>query len=266
MTSEHGSAWTDLARPDGRIGRRIEAHLRLGSTNDRARELLAGGEAGVVVLAEEQTAGRGRHGRSWVSPPGRNLTLSVGLRPRLAPERAGLLALAMALAARDACATAVPCLLKWPNDVESPSGGKLGGLLIETVIAGERLDAAIVGIGLNVNWRRAEMPPGIRDRATSLADEAGHDIDRAGVLRALVTAMDVRLEALEAGASPVDEYRAACATLGAEVVVETGPGRRVAGRATDVDEHGGLLIDTGSGTTSVTSGEVVRVGRPTVTA
>lgn len=266
MTSEHGGAWTDAARPDGRIGRRIEAHLRLGSTNDRARELLAGGEAGVVVLAEEQTAGRGRHGRTWLSPPGRNLTLSVGLRLRLAPERAGLLALAMALAALDACATAAPCRLKWPNDVESPAGRKLGGLLIETVIAGDRLDAAIVGIGLNVNWRRAEMPPGIRDRASSLADEAGHDVDRVALLRALVVAMDERLEALEAGASPVDEYRAACATLGAEVVVETGPGRRLAGRAVDVDERGGLVIDTGSATTTVSSGEVVRVGRPAVTA
>jgi BirA family biotin operon repressor/biotin-[acetyl-CoA-carboxylase] ligase len=261
MSSEHGGAWTDAARLDGRIGRRIEAHLRLGSTNDRAREALAAGQVGVVVLAEEQTAGRGRHGRTWLSPPGRNLTLSVPLRPRLAAERAGLLSLSMALAARDACATVAPCRLKWPNDVESSDGRKLGGILIETVIAGERLDAAIVGVGLNVNWRRAEMPAGLRERATSLAEEVGHQVDRVGVLRALLDAMELRLEELEAGSSPVDDYRAACAMLAAEVVVETGPGELVEGRALDIDERGALVVQTGAGTVSLPSGEVVRVGR-----
>src|SRR6188474_2474281 len=143
-----------------RIGHRVERHASIGSTNDRARELLEGSDGdGFVVVAEEQTSGRGRRGRSWQSPPGRNLLLSVALVPDLAAADAWRLGLATALAVAEACGAVAPVALKWPNDIIGASDGrKVGGLLIETMAEGDALRAAVLGIGINVNWPRAEMP------------------------------------------------------------------------------------------------------------
>lgn len=251
--------WHRADRPRRRVGRGLEAHETIGSTNDRARALLdePDGE-GRAVVAEEQTAGRGRRGRSWQSPPGRNLTVSVALRPRLAAGVAWQLAVAAGLAARTACAQHAAVDLKWPNDLVSVDGEKLGGLLVETTIEGDRVTSAVVGIGINVNWRRAEMPPEIMAGATSLADLAGGPIDRVTLLAALLDELDVELVALEAGRSPLARYRAACATLGSDVAVETSTGR-LTGRAIEVDPHGALVVDTGSGLVALATGEVVRL-------
>jgi BirA family biotin operon repressor/biotin-[acetyl-CoA-carboxylase] ligase len=251
--------WRRADRPRQRVGRGVEAHRTIGSTNDRARELLdePDGE-GRAVLAEEQTAGRGRRGRPWHSPPGRNLTVSVAVRPRLAAGVAWQLAVAAGLAARTACAQHAAVDLKWPNDLVSPDGAKLGGLLVETTIDGERVTSAVVGIGINVNWRRAEMPPEIADGATSLADLAGRPIDRVTLLAALLDELDAELIALEAGRSPLARYRDACTTLGSEVAVETSTGR-LTGRAVEVNPHGALVVDTGSGRVALATGDVVRL-------
>lgn len=251
--------WRAADRPRRRVGRGVEAHRAISSTNDRARDLLddAAGE-GRAVVAEEQTAGRGRRGRTWQSPPGVNLTVSVALRPRLAAGIAWQLAVAAGLAARAACARYAQVELKWPNDLVAPDGAKLGGLLVETTLDGDRLTSAVVGIGLNVNWPRAEMPPELAAGATSLADLAGHPIDRVELLGALLDELDAELVALEAGSSPVDRYRVACTTLGSDVGVET-PTGRITGRAVEVDEHGALVIDTSEGRIALASGDVVRL-------
>jgi BirA family biotin operon repressor/biotin-[acetyl-CoA-carboxylase] ligase len=251
--------WRRADRPRRRVGRGVEAHRTIGSTNDRARELLdePDGE-GRAVLAEEQAAGRGRRGRSWHSPPGRNLTVSVALRPRLAAGVAWQLAVAAALAARTACGQHAAVDLKWPNDLVSVDGAKLGGLLVETTIDGERVTSAVVGIGINVNWQRAEMPPEIAEGATSLADLAGQPIDRVSLLAALLDELDAELVALEGGRSPLGRYRDACTTLGSEVAVDTSTGR-LTGRAVDVDGHGALVVDTASGRVALATGEVVRL-------
>lgn len=237
----------------------MEAHRTIGSTNDRARELLdlPDGE-GRAVVAEEQTAGRGRRGRAWQSPPGLNLTLSVAVRPRLASGISWQLGVAAALAARAACAQHARVELKWPNDLVSAEGAKLGGLLVETTVDGERITSAVVGIGLNVNWRRAEMPPEIAARATSLAELAGRPIERVTLLGALLDELDAELVALEAGHSPLARYRDACTTLGADVAIETATGR-LTGRAVEVDSHGALVLDTGSERVAIATGDVVRL-------
>jgi len=247
--------WRRADRQRRRAGRGIEVHGTIGSTNDRARELLdePGGE-GRAVVAEEQTAGRGRRGRSWLSPPGLNLTVSVGIRPRLTARDAWQLAAAAGLAARAACAQHVPVALKWPNDLVAADGAKLGGLLIETTVDGDRVSSAVVGIGLNVNWRRPDVPAG----ATSLADLAGGPIDRAALLGTLLDELDAELVALEAGRSPLARYRDACATLGMDVAVETAGGR-VVGRAIEVDPQGNLVVATGRGRVTLATGEVVRL-------
>jgi BirA family biotin operon repressor/biotin-[acetyl-CoA-carboxylase] ligase len=247
------------ARPGRLIGHAVELHASIASTSDRARELLdVAGGAGTAVVAERQTDGRGRRGRTWTSPAGRNLMVSVAYRPRIAASDAWRLGLAVALAARDACRTVAPVDLKWPNDLVASDGRKAGGLLIETVIDGERVSAATIGIGINVNWAAAEMPPEIAGSATSLAELAGTPIDRGALLAALLDRLDVELAATEAGASPLDRYRAACRTLGSEVVVEVGS-RTIDGVAVAIDAAGALVLETSSGRETVTSGEVIRV-------
>jgi BirA family biotin operon repressor/biotin-[acetyl-CoA-carboxylase] ligase len=252
-------------RPRLRIGRGLEVHGSIGSTNDRARALLEepGGE-GIVVVAEEQTAGRGRRGRSWQSPPGLNLTLSVALRPTVAAGEAWMLAASAGLACRTACAAHAGVALKWPNDVVADDGAKVGGLLLETTVEGDRVSTAVLGIGLNVNWRRADMPADLAAGATSLADVASRSIDRVDLLGTLLDELDRELRALESGASPVGRYRAACATLGTDVTVETATGR-VTGRAVEITDHGALVVDGAGGRAELTSGEIVRL-RPGATA
>lgn len=252
--------WRPAERPRRRVGA-LESHATIGSTNDRARDALAEVRGdGRAVVADEQTGGRGRRGRAWLSPPGVNLMVSVGLRPNLTAADAWQLGLSAALAARAACAASVPSVgLKWPNDLVERAGGlKVGGLLVETALDGERLESAVIGIGINVNWRRADMPDEIAERATSLAEIAGRDLDRVALLGRLLDELDEELVLLEAGASPLERYRAACVTLGARVTVET-PDGAVSGLAVGLDATGALLVETDAGPVGLATGEVVRV-------
>lgn len=254
--------WSAAVRARARIGHTLEVHETIGSTNDRARELLsdAGGDGG-VVLSEVQTAGRGRRGRSWLSPAGLNLTLSVALRPALRATDAWQLGLATALATLEACAPAAPRSslgLKWPNDVVEQDGRKVAGLLLETVMSGERLTGAVLGIGINANWRPAEMPEEIAGRAMSLSALAGADVDRVALLDRLLDALDEEVLAVEAGHSPLARYRAACVTIGREVAVDTAAGI-VHGRAVGLDANGSLLLETTGGQIALSTGEVANV-------
>ena len=242
-----------------RIGHDIEAHASIDSTNDRARALLDFPEGdGRVVVAEEQTAGRGRRGRDWLSPPGLNLLVSVAARPRIPARDAWQLGLAAALASADACAAVAPIALKWPNDIVSATDGrKAGGLLIETMADGDRLSGAVVGIGINVNWRLDDMPEALRGTATSLADIAGAPVDRVALLGRLLAALEAELDAIEGGHSPLERYRARCSTLGRTVTVATADGV-VTGTAVDLDAAGALVVEAHDGRHVVSSGEVVQ--------
>ena len=255
-------AWPRAADPSRRIGRAVEFHPEIGSTNDRAREALgeSGGE-GLAVVADLQTAGRGRRGRSWQSPAGVSLMVSVGFRPRREPSRAGLLGLSAALAVRDACAAELrghDLLVKWPNDVVTADGLKVAGLLVETALEDGRLAAAVIGAGINVNWPRAEMPPDVRDRATSLLELRGEPVDRVGLLRRLLVALDGEVAALEGGASPVARHESVSAVLGRGVTVDLGA-ERLDGRAAGISDEGYLLLDTAAGRVALSIGEVVGV-------
>jgi len=246
------------ARPGSRIGHRVELHPTIGSTNDRARALLAEPDGeGVAVVAEEQLSGRGRRGRTWSSPPGLNLLVSVGLRPDLAARDAWQLGQAVGLAVRSACSSAAAVELKWPNDLVTRDGRKIGGVLVETAIDGERLAEAVVGIGLNVNWRPADMPSELAGSASSLSELAGAPLDRTQLLVRLLAALELEVSGLEAGNSPLDRYRAACRTLGTAVEVDVG-GRVLRGTAVDLDSSGALVLLTDDGPVAIASGEVVR--------
>lgn len=256
------AAWTGAADVSRRVGRRIEHHASIGSTNDRARDALRepGGD-GLAVVADLQTAGRGRRGRSWLSPTGANLMVSVPLRTRLDPLAAGLLGIAAALAVRDTCATLAPdagLAIRWPNDVVAADGAKLAGLLLETALEDGWLVEAVIGIGINANWRRAEMPAEIAARATSLTDLGGEPVDRVALLGALLAALDREIAVLEAGASPVTRLRALSWLDGRRVELDLG-GTLVEGRVAGIGDDGSLLLDGAQGRAAYTVGEVVRV-------
>jgi BirA family biotin operon repressor/biotin-[acetyl-CoA-carboxylase] ligase len=254
--------WSRAADPTRRIGSAVEFHTEIASTNDRSREALAepGGE-GLAVVADLQTAGRGRRGRTWISPSGANLLFSVAWRPAIAPRLAGLLGGSAALAARDACAALVPdagLAIRWPNDVVDGEGRKVAGLLVETALEGGELVEAMVGIGINVNWLPAEMPPEIGGSATSLQVLLGSPIDRVALLANVLDALDAEVRALERGESPLPRLRAASWLDGRDVEVDTGAAT-ITGRVAGIADDGSLLLDAEVGRLALGVGEVVRV-------
>lgn len=254
--------WARAADPHRRIGRAVEFHAEIGSTNDRAREALRQpGADGLAVVADLQTAGRGRRGRTWTSPAGANLLVSVAFHPAIAPRLAGLLGSAAALAVLDACARFAPdagLALRWPNDLVDGEGRKVAGLLVETALEGEELVEAVVGIGVNVNWPASEMPAEIRGRATSLLELGGEPVDRVALLRSLLDALDVEVAALEEGVAPLSRLRSHSWLDGRWIEVDTGTAT-VAGRAAGIADDGSLLLDAEVGRISLGVGEVARV-------
>jgi BirA family transcriptional regulator, biotin operon repressor / biotin---[acetyl-CoA-carboxylase] ligase len=221
------------------------------STNSRLLdEARAGAPEGAVLVADHQTAGRGRLGRRWEAPPGSSLLVSVLLRPDVSLGRAHLVTMAAGLAASDACEAVcgVRPGLKWPNDLVVDDA-KLAGLLAESVVEGEALRALVVGMGLNVTAAPTEG-------ATALADHAARPVERRPLLDAWLERLDARLDALD---EVLADYRPRCATLGREVRVERPDGGVLTGTAADVTDDGHLVVDTGSDRVAVAVGDVVHV-------
>jgi len=172
------------------IGAIIHCFSSCPSTNDLAKRLAREGLAeGTVVVAEEQTEGRGTKGRIWHSPPGQGLYASVILRPRRTDL--SLLPLAAGVGCVEAIreATGVEAALEWPNDIVR-GGRKLGGILCETDFLGNALSHAVLGIGLNIGQKREDFPPPLRSTATSLRLALGREVDRPALETALWSALD----------------------------------------------------------------------------
>ncbi len=240
------------------LGQALHWYEEVGSTNDVAKELAEEGAVhGEVVVAERQTAGRGRRGRSWSSPPRRNLYLSVILRPELPPARAPEVTLLASVAVCQAVRQAgVAAAIKWPNDV-LVSGRKLAGVLTEMAAEVERVQWLVVGIGVNVNADRDDFPEELRALATSLRLERGQPVPRVLFAAALLTALEEWLDRhADEGFAPVRAaWREMSDTLGREVRVRSG-GADLVGVAEDVDESGALLVRTAQGLERVVSGDV----------
>lgn len=224
------------------VGRSLEWYSTIDSTNRRALEWAADGAPdGALVIAEEQTAGRGRLGRRWYAPAGSALLLSLVLRPELAPaqaQRATMLCSLGALEAIEAVA-GVTARVKWPNDIVI-EGRKLGGILTELVAEGRSLRHVVVGMGINVNLDTSLLPE-VMVPATSLMTEAHRMISRTELLCGLLEGIERRYEALASGWSPHEEWRAHLVTLGTAVRVGT-PGEILEGEAVDVDPDGALIV------------------------
>jgi len=229
------------------------------STNDMARDQARrGARHGFLVAASHQTAGRGRLGRAWESPPDRGLYVSILLRPDLAMTEAGKLTVLSSVATVDAVETVsgLRPQIKWPNDLML-GGRKLAGLLIETEPKGSRLAFAVIGIGLNVRQEAEDFSPEVRALATSLYLATGRMHRRADLLVALLQALGRRLT------RPFDEAReawtASSLTLGQRVTLTTARGRKH-GQAVGLDESGALLLRGDSGEVeTVTAGDMQAV-------
>ncbi|WP_208029184.1 biotin--[acetyl-CoA-carboxylase] ligase [Rhabdothermincola sediminis] len=237
------------------------------STNaDLLREAAAGAPEGVVLVADHQTAGRGRLGRSWESPPGASLLLSVLLRPALKPSQAHLVASAVGLSAVTACQQVadIELRLKWPNDLLVDLDGverKAGGILAESIIEHDVLEAVVVGLGLNVNWPET-IPEELAGIATALNLVTGREVDREDLLVALLRELDswcAQLEHEEGRDLLRATYLARSATVGREVRVER-PGGTLEGRAVDVTADGHLVVEHETGSAiEITAGDVVHL-------
>jgi BirA family transcriptional regulator, biotin operon repressor / biotin---[acetyl-CoA-carboxylase] ligase len=211
-----------------------------GSTNDRARQLAqAGAPHGTVVIAERQTAGRGRQGRTWSAPPGRALTLSVLARVEAAGL--GLLPLGVALAVSEACEQVAPvrCQIKWPNDVWI-DGRKVAGILVETR---PQEGWAVLGIGLNVDTAADELEDELRETATSLRIAVGGPASRETALDALSERLQAWLDRLVEPGLVVSAYRERDALAG-QRVTWLQDGRAMTGEARGIDDDGALVVFT----------------------
>jgi BirA family biotin operon repressor/biotin-[acetyl-CoA-carboxylase] ligase len=250
-----------LIRPGG-FWRAVEVTQLTGSTNaDLLARAAGGAPEGSVLAAEAQSAGRGRMGRSWLSPPGAALMFSVLLRPgAVPPARRGWVPLlaGVAVAAAVAAVSGLDARLKWPNDVLI-GDGKVAGILAE-----QAADAIIVGAGINVSTSRTELPV---ETATSLALEGAAGTSREQLLCAVLGEIERLYLAWAGSAIPGDpdasglreEYRRRCATLGRDVRVELPGGAAAHGTALDVDADGRLVIATAEGPLAVSAGDVVHV-------
>lgn len=248
------------------VGRPLIYLAEAGSTNDEARRLAeAGAPEGTLVLAEHQTAGRGRLGRRWEAPPGSSLLLSLLFRPDLVPAQVQRLTMICGLALVEAIAgqTGLAVGLKWPNDLVV-GGAKVGGMLTEIGLSGGRLEYVVVGIGLNVNLDPGQLPPGLLMPATSLSHALGRPVDRLALLGAFLQAVEVRYQALRAGHSPHGEWAQHLVTLGQPVTV-SGTGLFLQGVAEGVNADGALLVRRDDGRLeTVLAGDVTlrRPGQP----
>ncbi|MDQ4057909.1 MAG: biotin--[acetyl-CoA-carboxylase] ligase [Actinomycetota bacterium] len=264
----------------GRFGRYRRVYDSIDSTNLDALRWATeeGAVEGSLVVSDVQTAGRGRWGRSWVSAPGTSLLFSVVLRPRV-PIDAGLLTTAAGLAVADGIqsASGLVTMLKWPNDV-LVAGRKVAGILVEAhtgSLAGDAAgNAVVVGAGINLHWRRDEIPTELAEGATSIAAEVRSGRGEAGrarpdrrtkrvparaeLLAAVVNELEKLLGYLTSKGSDEIIQAAAgrSAVIGERVAVRFADGTDASGVATGIASNGGLILD---GKRVVTAGEIERL-------
>ena len=236
------------------IGQKVIYYPRLASTMAVARQAARQGVAeGTVIVADEQTAGKGRLKRLWLSPKG-SIAISIILYPDTSYLPYLMMLASLAVAHSIEAITGLEVQLKWPNDVLI-NDKKVCGILIESNLRGNTVAYAIIGIGINVNFRLADFS-GILAAATSLADELGKEISRVAVIRRLLVETERLYLALPDGEPVYQEWRGRLVTLGKKVQVESGE-TTLEGIAESVARDGSLLLLHSDGSvTSVVAGDV----------
>ncbi|MPZ92000.1 MAG: biotin--[acetyl-CoA-carboxylase] ligase [Actinobacteria bacterium] len=254
----------------GRFGRYRRVYDSIDSTNLEALRWAAeqGAAEGSLVVADSQTAGRGRWGRMWLAQPGAGLMFSVVLRPE-APMHPGLITAAGGLAVAGALerTTGLRAAIKWPNDVII-NERKVSGVLVETRSVGHAMNAVVLGAGINLHWRSSDLPAEIAESATSIAQELelsgrGRVPPRAELLAAVLGDLEGLYEDLGSRSGRVriiERATARSSILGGEVTVRFADGSSISGVAASLGHDGALVLDDG---TVVDSGEILRI-RPIV--
>ena len=236
------------------IGQRVIYYPRLSSTMVVAkRQAQQGATEGTVVIVDEQTGGKGRIRRAWLSPKG-SIALSIILYPSLAYLSCLIMVASLAVVHCIAAITGLKSQIKWPNDV-LVNGKKVCGILIESDVRGDIVDYAIIGIGVNVNFKLSDFPE-IPSTATSLSDELGRNISRLDMIRYLLAETERFYLALPAGESVYQEWRDKLVTLGKKVQV-TSDRTTYRGVAESVASDGSLLLRQSNGSlTKIVAGDV----------
>ena len=228
----------------------IEFHEQLGSTNTRARELAYEQKRDIVVVADEQTAGRGRRERTWDGPQG-GIYLSILISPEIEPRSMSLVTLAAAVSIANAIEEmGLQPVIKWPNDVLL-DGNKVAGILTEMEAEVDRINWVIVGMGINANQSLADLP----EQATSLQAVLGKAVDRRQIVHTILQTFS---ELIDHPGEIREEWLNRASTIGSRVEVQTTTGR-ILGKAVDLAEMGGLIIKTEDGTQTVYSGDCVHL-------
>jgi BirA family biotin operon repressor/biotin-[acetyl-CoA-carboxylase] ligase len=242
--SDLDPSWLEVLLSDCPWGHPVLFWEEIDSTQSPAREMARqGAPEGVIVLADQQTSGRGRLGRSWISPPGGGIYFSVIIRPDIPPEQIQTLSLASAMAVQDAIQSefGIRCQLKWPNDLLWEDS-KLCGILSEVSSEPGKIHFAVTGIGINANMRGQDM--GLGKGATSLASILGHNIDRglltASVIRRFHDGVR-RLESPEGRTALISEYTERCDTVGKRVRVLVDE-KEITGEACGIGDAGNLMV------------------------
>lgn len=232
------------------LGRRIELHEQIGSTNREAFALAqADVEHGTVVVADSQTEGRGRLSREWFSPPGINLYCSIVIRKTIDADRLSewlsWLPLIAALAAAESIETvaAARVAVKWPNDLLMAER-KVGGILCESGTAARSGPFQVIGIGLNVNGDRHDFPPDLRELATTIRHETGRPINRNRLLAQLLQELEGCIEEFDRRGSErvAHAYQGRCSTIGKTVKASLTDGREFIGLAEAIGGDGSLTV------------------------
>ncbi len=242
---------------------RVMSYTTVTSTNEIAREMAYSGDGnGTIVVADHQTMGRGRRGRSWHSPPSLGLWATLVFCPELEGKELFTLGLAAAIAVSKVVEIelSVEPFIQWPNDLYL-NGGKFGGILVETVNSGKDGDFALIGMGVNLNQEREDFPPDIREIATSLRCETGDIVDHERFLAGLRIFLRSELQLLcDGGFEAIKEdYINRSNLIRNHVTVRLENGV-IRGRVVDFGPHGEMLVNIdGGGVRCLTHGEVLKV-------
>ena len=232
------------------FGRRIDYHDAIDSTNRVAGDLARQGAAeGTVVVADAQSAGRGRMGRRWESPAGENLYFSVLLTPNVEPARVPQLALVAAVAVHEglaACCPEIPARIKWPNDI-LVEGRKVAGILCEASLEADRVHRVVLGIGINVNG--VSVPRALRASATTLRIAGGREVSRPALLGAVLNQLEARYQGWlrDGSLSGILDYFERHSALNGRPVAAENLSGVVHGTARGITPAGELVIETAAG-------------------
>jgi BirA family biotin operon repressor/biotin-[acetyl-CoA-carboxylase] ligase len=245
------------------FGREAFVHDSMPSTQDAARRLAADGAPhGMLIWALEQTAGRGRLDRAWLSPAGAGLWFSLILRPPVRPDQVAFLSIVAGVGVAEGLrtSTTIDVRLKWPNDL-LVADRKLGGILAEAAVAGDTVNWVVLGVGINLQPLPGEAPHDVRAHATSLAEVTGARLDPAELLAQILMSTEQRFdEYIERGPAGVrSRWVELSDTIGRKVRADL-DGRQVEGEAIDLGPDGSLLLRAPDGSTMpVASGEVIHL-------